>query len=259
MRNEDLAPSLEEFGLSKYEAKAYLALLSRGSLSASELAYYANLPRTKVYATLTKLTKKRLALITQDKPVVCTAISPEDAFSELVAVQENRVKGMKNMVENLQKISDEGRKPQGAEERRYVVLDPDSVLRMMEELVSTARSTIACMLDSWGVRLISQCKDLLQAVASDVEIRILVSKECTSNDFLSSLPSGMNVRIGETNTSMFIFDRSTVILVDGSNAKGVLFRSADVVGNVCNRMFEGAWSNSKDLVHVRSSKRTALQ
>jgi len=259
MRNDDLAPSLEEFGLSKYEARAYLALLSRGHLSASELAYYANLPRTKVYATLTKLAKKGLAVITQDKPVVCSAISPEDAFSELVAAQESRVKGMKNMLENLQKISDEGRNPQGAEEHRYLVLDPDSVLRMLEELVSTARSTIASMLDSWGVRLISQCKDsLVKAIASNAEVKILVSKECIGNDVLSSLPNGVNVKIGEPNTSMFVFDKSTVILVDSSNGKGVLFRSTDVVGNVCNRMFDNAWSNGKDLVHVRFAKRTTM-
>jgi len=258
MQNDELAPSLEEFGLSKYEARAYLALLSRGHLSASELAYYANLPRTKVYATLTKLAKKGLVVITHDKPVVCSAISPEDAFSELVAVQENMVKGMKNMVESLQKIG-VGRNPQGAEERRYIVLDPDSVLRMLEGLVSTARSTIACTLDSWGVRLISQCRDaLVNAIASNLEAKILVSKQYTGNDLLSSLPNGMHIKVGEPNTNMFVIDKSTVILVDGSNGKGVLFRSADVMGNVCNRMFDNAWSNSKDLVHVRFAKRTTM-
>ncbi len=256
MQNDDLAPKLEEFGLSEYEARAYLVLLNKGPLSASELAYYADLPRTKVYATLTKLAKKGLAVITQDKPVVCSAISPEEAFSELVAAQEKRVKGMKNLIENLRKINNEGR-PHGAEERRYLVLDPDSVLRMLEELVSTARSTIASALDSWGVRLISQCKEaLMEAVTANVGVKILVSKECANNDLLSSLPNGANVKIGETNASMFIFDKLTVILVDGSNGRGVLFRSTDVVGNVCNRIFDNAWDNGKDLVHIRYAKRT---
>lgn len=256
MQSNDLAPNLEEFGLSEYEARAYLVLLSKGPLSASELAYYANLPRTKVYATLTKLAKKGLAVITQDKPVVCNAISPEDAFSELVATQEKRVKGMKNLIENLQKINYEG-KPHGAEERRYLVLDPDSVLRMLEELVSTAKSTVAATLDSWGIRLISQCKEaLMKVVAANVGVKILVSKECTSNDLLSLLPNGVSVKIGEANAGMFIFDKFTVILVDSSNGKGVLFRSTDVVGNICNRIFDNAWNNGKDLVRVRYAKRT---
>ena len=52
--SNDLVGSLEEFGLSKYEARAYLTMIGRGSLAASEIAYYANLPRTKVYPTLKK-------------------------------------------------------------------------------------------------------------------------------------------------------------------------------------------------------------
>jgi sugar-specific transcriptional regulator TrmB len=256
MRNDDLAPSLEEFGLSKYEARAYIALLSKGPLSASELAYYANLPRTKVYGTLTKLAKKRLAIITQDKPVVCSAVAPEEAFSELVVTQENRIRGMKAMVTSLQKISDEGRKPHGAEERTYLVLDPDSVLGTLEQMISTTRSTIVSTLDNWGTRLISQCKDsLVKALASNVEAKFLISKECANNEALSPL-NGIHVRIGEASTSLFIFDKSTIILVNGSNGKGVLFRSADVVANMCNRMFDNAWSKGKDLVPVRFAKTT---
>ena len=50
----DLVGNLEEFGLSKYESMAYITLVSRGTLGASEIAYYSNLPRTKIYTTLKK-------------------------------------------------------------------------------------------------------------------------------------------------------------------------------------------------------------
>ena len=52
MVNEQvLTVSLEEFGLSKYESQAYVALISKGTISASELAYYSEVPRTKIYPT----------------------------------------------------------------------------------------------------------------------------------------------------------------------------------------------------------------
>jgi HTH-type transcriptional regulator, sugar sensing transcriptional regulator len=86
--NTELVMSLEEFGLSKYEAKAYLTMFGKGSLSAGEIAYYSNLPRTKVYSTLKKLEKKNLSVISQQKPVICSAISPEEAFSEIVELDE---------------------------------------------------------------------------------------------------------------------------------------------------------------------------
>jgi len=52
-----LTVSLEEFGLSQYEAQAYVARISKGTISASDLAYYSDLPRTKVYPTLLKKIK----------------------------------------------------------------------------------------------------------------------------------------------------------------------------------------------------------
>jgi len=42
-----LTVSLEEFGLSKYESQAYVALIAKGTVAASELAYYSEIPRTK--------------------------------------------------------------------------------------------------------------------------------------------------------------------------------------------------------------------
>ena len=257
MQSDSLAISLEELGLSKYEARAYIALLSRGPLSASELAYYSNLPRTKVYATFTKLAKKKLVMITKDKPVVCSAIAPEDAFSELVVSQTNRVEGMKNLVEKLQKISEEGRKPQGAEERRYLVLAPEEVLNMLAELFSTAKSTVASALDAWGVRLINQCKDsLAKTLTNGVEVKILVSKELAASNSLSLIPNRTNVRIGESDTNMFIFDKSTVILVNSSDGKGLLFRSADMMANLWSKMFDNKWNQGTDFVPIRFAKST---
>ena len=98
VKGQDLAVSLEEFGLSRYEAQAYVTLITKGTISAAELAYYSNLPRTKVYPTLLKLEKKKIAIISKTKPIMCTAISPEDAFDEIVQEQINKVNGMNNLV-----------------------------------------------------------------------------------------------------------------------------------------------------------------
>ncbi len=62
VQEHTLTVSLEEFGLSKYDACAYVALISKGNISASELAYYADIPRTKVYPILLKLEKRSLSL-----------------------------------------------------------------------------------------------------------------------------------------------------------------------------------------------------
>ena len=104
-----LSVSLEEFGLSKYEAQAYVTLISKGTISASELSYYSELPRTKVYSVLQKLEKKRLAISSKSKPVMYTPIAPEDAFDGIIQEQINKVNAMNTLVTNLKKINEVSR------------------------------------------------------------------------------------------------------------------------------------------------------
>ena len=129
IENNDLIGNLEEFGLSQYEARAYLTMIGKGSLSASEIAYYSHLPRTKIYLTLKKLEKKGLSVISQQKPLICSAINPTEAFEEIVIIQEQKLRNMKRVVEKLQKISDESNSLKGLEEKRYFILDPKSTLQ----------------------------------------------------------------------------------------------------------------------------------
>ena len=247
MHSNELAPGLVEFGLSRYEAKAYLTLLDKGPLSVSEIAYYANMPRTKIYSTLKKLSKKGLAIITQDKPLVCTAVSPDYAFEELLSMQESKISEMRRIIVKLQKISEESNKAHGAEEHSYLKLDPDSVLATMNELILDAKEEVACVIDGWGLRIMSQCRDaILRCVTNQISIKILVSKECLENDALSSIPYGASVRVGDGGTNLFVLDKSIIVMVNSSNGKAALFRSTDILSGVHSRLFDIVWANGMD-------------
>ena len=47
MENNEILGGLEEMGLSKYESSAYYNLLGKGMITATEVSYCSNLPRTK--------------------------------------------------------------------------------------------------------------------------------------------------------------------------------------------------------------------
>lgn len=248
----DLPASLEEFGLSKYEARAYLTMIRKGSLAASDLAYYANLPRTKVYQTVKKLEKKRLAVVSRQKPLICSAIPPEEAFGEIVNLHERRVKNMRKIVERLQKLSDEGQRPRGSEERRYFILDADSALSKLSSLAAGARSSITATLDPWGLRLLAQCRgQLIKAATNGARIRVLVGAQCIGSESLSMLPEGIELRMTTTSSSgsgaspnLVIIDMTHMVSVDPSNGKAALFASLDAYGMLQARNFEEAWSRA---------------
>ncbi|MGC2428433.1 MAG: helix-turn-helix domain-containing protein [Nitrososphaeraceae archaeon] len=247
----DLVGNLEEFGLSKYEAKAYLTMIDKGSLAASEIAYYSNLPRTKVYPTLKKLEKKKLSAISQKKPLICSAIPPEEAFGEIVELHERRLKNMKKIVDKLRRINEEGQNPTGSEERRYLVIDPKSALEKVGNLIASSKSSISAILDVWGIRLISQCKlSLIRAVTNGIKIRLVIANQCIGNESLFLLPEGIDLKIGNASSNIIIIDSNKMISVDSSNGKAAVFTSMDIFGLSQLRNFEEQWSNAMEVKHI---------
>lgn len=249
--HSDLAGSLEEFGLSKYEARAYLTMIGKGSLAVSEIAYYANLPRTKVYQTVKKLEKKKLAVISKQKPLICSAIPPEEAFTEIVNIHDGRVKTMRKIVNSLQKINEESQRPKGSEERRYFILDANSTLEKIGSLIAESRSSLTASLDAWGLRLISQCKSsVLKALTAGIRVRMILGSQCIGNENVFQLPEGIELRTAEVLSNLIIIDSSYIISIDSSNGKAAFFASADAFALLQAKNFEEAWSNASEMKYL---------
>ena len=226
-------------------------MIGKGSLAASDLAYYANLPRTKVYQTVKKLEKKRLAVVSRQKPLICSAIPPEEAFGEIVNLHERRVRNMRKIVERLQKLSDEGQRPKGSEERRYFILDPDSALSKISNLAANARSSITATLDPWGLRLLAQCRgQLIKAATNGARIRFMVGAQCLGSESLSSLPDGIELRISDVSSNLVIIDMTHMVSVDSSNGKAALFASIDAYGALQAKNFEESWARAGEAKHA---------
>ena len=247
----DLPGSLEEFGLSKYEARAYLTMIGKGSLAVSEIAYYANLPRTKVYQTVKKLEKKKLAVISKHKPLICSAIPPEEAFAEIVNVHDRRVKNMRKIVDSLQKISDESQRPRGSEERRYLILDANSTLERISTLIAESRSSVTATLDSWGLRLLSQCKtSVIRALSAGVRLRMILGSQCIGNENIFQLPDGIELRTAEVVSNVIIIDSAYMVSIDSSNGKAAFFASTDSFAMLQAKNFEEAWSSASEMKYL---------
>jgi sugar-specific transcriptional regulator TrmB len=67
--NQDRLQKLEGFGLTEYQARAYLALLDLGTATASQIPALSRVPRTRIYTTMQQLHAKGLVQILPEKPV----------------------------------------------------------------------------------------------------------------------------------------------------------------------------------------------
>lgn len=66
---QDRVQKLKSFGLTEYQARAYLALLDLGAATGSQIPAHSRVPRTRVYETMQQLHEKGLVQILPEKPV----------------------------------------------------------------------------------------------------------------------------------------------------------------------------------------------
>jgi sugar-specific transcriptional regulator TrmB len=76
---------LTRLGMTMYEAKAYLALIRRGSSTAAEVARIAGVPRQRIYDVLASLVERGLASTRPGRVVKYVASPPDSAIERLVS------------------------------------------------------------------------------------------------------------------------------------------------------------------------------
>ena len=261
MANEQvLTVSLEEFGLSKYESQAYIALISKGTISASELAYYSEIPRTKIYPTLLKLESKKLAIISKSKPIMCTAISPEDAFDEVIHEQINKVNAMNTLVSNLKKASEKSRKSRGSEEKRYFHISTNKVLSQLQTMIEGSKSSIKIMTDQGGLGLLAECKEQLSGVVRrNLDIKLIIPTSQIGSETYRVIPDGVEIRTSEIAQNCFIFDETELLIINNNNGKGAIFSSTEILGVHQEKVFSSIWKNAIKTKVVADMTKTEAQ
>ena len=82
--NQELVKRIKDyFGLNIYETKVWLALLSKGIISAGETAELSGVPRSRTYDVLESLEKQGFAIAKIGKPTKYIAVKPTVVLEKL--------------------------------------------------------------------------------------------------------------------------------------------------------------------------------
>ena len=255
-----LAASLEEFGLSRYEAEAYVALVSGGTASAGELAYRAGIPRTKAYPTLLKLEKKGLATLHGGKPVTCTATPPEEAFDDAIHRQIDRVNAMNSMVASLRRAGEEGRGSRGAEEAKYLRIAAGSVLGRLRQMIDGSSESVLASAGRRGLGMLAECGDQLAAAGRrGAEVRVAIPPGQLGSEQFKRIPDCAQVRIAEAGQECFVFDRSQLLFVDGGSGEGAAFSAGGILAPGQAGAFDRAWGSGTGTASMTDMTRAESQ
>jgi len=146
---------LKSFGLSDYEAKALVALLSKGTLTAKEVSEISGIPRTSVYDVMDSLVSKGL-VESFGKPKKFKALSARD----IIAVLSSGVS------RNLEYLKRELPKVEAEEVDVIRVYRGEMVLEKLREFVEEAENEI--------IGVISYIPDTLAEILRKARCKLVI-------------------------------------------------------------------------------------
>jgi sugar-specific transcriptional regulator TrmB len=100
---QDMLTILKRLGLNQYESKTYLALLTNGVCTASELSGVAKIPRPRQYDVLDRLEEKGFVVPTPGRPVRYKALTPSQVSAYLLKKEEESFQNRMDEIEELKK------------------------------------------------------------------------------------------------------------------------------------------------------------
>ena len=101
MKIEEIKYQLIQLGLTDYESKGYLSMLSKQTFTASELSKISGIPRTRAYEVLQRLVQKGICVEILGKIKKYTAVPPEIAISRLLEYQKAEFTIKENLAKSV--------------------------------------------------------------------------------------------------------------------------------------------------------------
>jgi len=217
---EDAAEVLRRLGLTDYEARAYVSLLSLGRASASEICRASGIPYSRIYGVLSGLRERGWVEVQGGRPARYAARPPAEALKILLAEEEKRLRKMAD--EAVRRLEQIGGRMDVRRPDVWIIRDPAGVLRRAVEMAGRAESEVLVSIPRvplGGGELIR----LLRSLAARVSVKVLTTKRMR-------IP-GVEVRRREN-----LFGGG--VIVDGREVLLILGSGREIVG---------IWSNEPGL------------
>lgn len=125
---------LKEIGLNKYEAEAYYTLLTEGPLTGYELGKRSQVPLSRSYDVLERLSKRGLALVQPGEPARYQALEPALLLGQVRATMEHTLTTLAETLATAQQPTNSG--------EFWVVRGRRHILARARTLCAEARRTI---------------------------------------------------------------------------------------------------------------------
>jgi sugar-specific transcriptional regulator TrmB len=180
--SEDAKKVLHEVGLTEYETRAYLILLERGVMTASEVSKHSSVPYSKVYETLNSLERKGWVEVEGGRPSRYFPKAPSEALEAARLRLEDMVSGWKGVV--LGEL-------QPMYEQRDLMERPDmwilrgefSILAKLQEMLGVVKSELLIAVPAFAKPFVDASVSTLgQVRTGGVDVKVMLAGKWTKKD-----------------------------------------------------------------------------
>jgi sugar-specific transcriptional regulator TrmB len=171
---------LKSFGLTEYESRAYVTLLSLGLATAEQLSKRGNIPLPRVYDTLTDLQRKGFVLISKARPKKFSPIQIDKAISNLLS---NQKKEFEDKQTHLQEMMPEVKRmvstipKSNINESKWDIWTFDrksNIVRILDEQKIQAKNEV--LIFSGDMSWMIEISEIMRKIAKKgVKIKVLVA------------------------------------------------------------------------------------
>ncbi len=226
---QDLVKKIKDyFGLNIYETKVWLALLSKGVVSAGETAELSGVPRSRTYDVLESLEKRGFAIVKLGKPVKYIAVEPNTVLEKMkhqtLNEAQDRVKLLANLRETaeyteLEQLHKTGLAPVKTEEISGFIKGKSNISSKLRELFDTAQKEISLYTSAQDFEKKSRILTpvIEHALKRNIKVRIALSGDVEETKRIAS-KYNIKYKTSEHKGRFFIADKHDVVFMINSES-----------------------------------------
>jgi len=261
--------ALKSIGLNLYERKLFVALLSRKTSTAGELAEISEVPRSRCYDVLETLAAKGFVMVQPGKPLKYMALPPSEALTRTAKNLEEKTKEMIDRIEKIKKsdvmeeldnLYKDGMSINKVEEMTGALKGRPAFQQHMEMMFNNASKNIKLFTTDVGLVELykNHFKILKQKASSGVKLQIAavinesnrkIAKELASVAKIrdisdESLPTG---RLAIIDGKEFVFALTDDSSTHPTQELSFWTQSGHASEKVLEPVFNLVWNNAKEL------------
>ena len=229
---QERVEKVQDYGLTEYEARAYLALLELQAATARDVASLSRVPRTKIYQVLDELHAKRLVEMIPERPKKYAAVPFEEYLGRFETEYKTRLEKIRRDREMAKRELTPAIAKEPARTGTFQVLKGrKNVVAKVEEMMTVAVGEVVHAGSATAARRFAYHSPVVRDVAAKgVAFRFLFPAGDGNEAAVQQLAAHGEVRhaVLDTGAAVLVIDRRQAMVWHPVPDDGHVFQGDDV-------------------------------